>query len=529
MLDNYVAYRRDTGEAIDFPVEWAQPEDAQQVWRWNGDHNPYPVTQLSAAFASRSPVGPGAASGSRPRAGIDVHGYRYGGGGGGRRGGGSRPTGQDDELDDRLSRIDEIWEHGWRARIEQEAEAVARADYDALSLTELVRSMERCRDQIATHMDLMFGALDIISYGRDRLSQFLGDKLGADENAEELTTALLEGYWNASLEANAALWDVAQLAKDEPRLRAVIESGEPGSLRERLAAVEGAAPLLAALEGWLDRYGGRAGDYGELIEPTWREDPAPVAVLLRGYLDREDPRAAMPRAAARRQAAAAQIEARLDAADRPEFAALVAGVAPYIAVKESRNSVMTVSRGALRQPALAVGRKLLAAGAIDALEDVFFLDFEEIEALDHGPIAGLRQLIADRRAEYAFWRNVVPPVAIGEPSRAAAAADEGSIKGLGASKGRAQGRARLILSLADADRLQPGDVLVTTSTTSAWTPLFLNAAAVVTDSGGILSHCAVVARELALPAVVGTLTATRLIPDGALIDVDGTSGQVALI
>ena len=190
---------------------------------------------------------------------------------------------------------------------------------------------------------------------------------------------------------------------------------------------------------------------------------------------------------------------------------------------------MTVSRGALRQPALAAGHKLLAADAIDALEDVFFLDFEEIEALDGGEIPGLRLLIADRRAEYAFWRNIVPPVAIGEPTRAGTAADEGSIKGVGASKGRAQGRARLILSLTDADLLQPGDVLVTTSTTSAWTPLFLNAAAVVTDSGGILSHCAVVAREYALPAVVGTLTATRLIRDGTLIDVDGTRGKVVPI
>ena len=101
---------------------------------------------------------------------------------------------------------------------------------------------------------------------------------------------------------------------------------------------------------------------------------------------------------------------------------------------------MTVSRGALRQPALAAGHKLLAADAIDALEDVFFLDFEEIEAPRTGArYPGLRLLIADRRAEYAFWRNIVPPVAIGEPTRAGTAADEGSIKGVGASKGPGPG------------------------------------------------------------------------------------------
>jgi pyruvate,water dikinase len=82
--------------------------------------------------------------------------------------------------------------------------------------------------------------------------------------------------------------------------------------------------------------------------------------------------------------------------------------------------------------------------------------------------------------------------------------------------------------LAEAAKLRPGDVLVAESTAPSWTPLFATVAAVVTDTGGVLSHCAVVAREYGLPAVVGTATATELIRDGQILEVDGDSGLVRI-
>ena len=525
MPDIYTAHRRDTGEPIDFPVEWSQPDDAQQVWRWDAEHNAFPITPLSAAFADRSPAGPGARGGTRPRSGINVHGYRYSSGGAGRR---NRPATQDNDMDQLLAHIDDVWERGWRERIEREANEVANADYDSLSLTELVRRMEQCRDKIATHMDLMFRALDIISYARGRLTQFLGDTLAENVDVEASINLLIEGQWNASLEANAALWDVAQMAHSEPAVVDALTVGDPATLLERLAAIPSAGAFRAALQTWLDHYGRRSGDYAELIRPTWQEDATPVAMLLRGYLQRENPKAALPRAAARSQAAAEQIKSLLPDSDKVRFEELLAGVAWYLPVKESRNSVISLSRGSLRAPALAAGRKLVAMGAIQQVDEVFFLTFEEIEAVEAGRRQGLRELIAERRSEYEFWRDVVPPAAIGEPARGAEPDSAGSIRGVAASKGIAHGTARVILDLSDGELLQPGEILVTRSTTSAWTPLFLNAAGIVTDSGGILSHCAVVAREYELPAVVGTYKATRLIPDGAVIEVDGSNGLVRI-
>jgi pyruvate,water dikinase len=106
------------------------------------------------------------------------------------------------------------------------------------------------------------------------------------------------------------------------------------------------------------------------------------------------------------------------------------------------------------------------------------------------------------------------------------AADDGRLRGVGASAGLARGTARVILRLADATRLRPGDVLVTASTSPAWTPLFAQVAAVVTEVGGVLGHCGIVAREYRIPAVVGAAGATTRLRDGQLVEVDGTAGSI---
>jgi pyruvate,water dikinase len=107
-------------------------------------------------------------------------------------------------------------------------------------------------------------------------------------------------------------------------------------------------------------------------------------------------------------------------------------------------------------------------------------------------------------------------------------ADATIVNGNAASRGVVRGRARVIRELADADRLEPGDILVCTMTAPPWTPLFAIAGGVVTDTGGVLSHSAICAREYAIPCVVGTLVGTSTIPDGSFITVDGDRGLVRL-
>ena len=118
---------------------------------------------------------------------------------------------------------------------------------------------------------------------------------------------------------------------------------------------------------------------------------------------------------------------------------------------------------------------------------------------------------------------IVPGGAPVEPSR-----DPRVVQGLPGSRGVATGIARVVRTLAESDRVGEGDILVCEMTTPAWTPLFAGLAGIVADSGGPTSHCAIVARELGIPAVVGTRVGTRTIPDGARITIDGGEGVVRI-
>src|SRR5919202_4924674 len=154
------------------------------------------------------------------------------------------------------------------------------------------------------------------------------------------------------------------------------------------------------------------------------------------------------------------------------------------------------------------------------------LERTEVREALAGTLQPLQPLVARRRDELARGREQGPAPFLGDPpsgdarhailenfyGRAGA-----GLAGTPASRGRGEGIARVVRDQADFERIEPGDVLVTTTTTPAWTPLFPSLAALVTETGGILSHAAVVAREYRLPAVVGVAKATQTIPDGARI------------
>jgi len=138
--------------------------------------------------------------------------------------------------------------------------------------------------------------------------------------------------------------------------------------------------------------------------------------------------------------------------------------------------------------------------------------------------------VRERRAERERWLGVIPPAEIGgeKPLEPASQGQQAEIRGIAASRGVFKGRARVLTSFEQYERLSRGDVLVCVTTTPAWTPLFAVAGAIVTDGGGMLSHGAIAAREYGIPAVVGARAATRTIPDGAMVTVDGTGGVVRI-
>jgi pyruvate,water dikinase len=191
---------------------------------------------------------------------------------------------------------------------------------------------------------------------------------------------------------------------------------------------------------------------------------------------------------------------------------------------------------------MRVAGRLVAADVIDAPDDVLFLTRGEIPGLLRRP-EDRREVVARRRAEHERQAATPPPRTLGKPSEPPTAGEgadrfDGArfeadgpdeLRGTGASAGTVRGTARLVLGQEAFATVQPGDIIVCPSSNPSWVPLFAIAGGLITNTGGVLSHAAVVAREFALPAVVGTGDATSRIADGRLVELDGSSGIVRLL
>jgi pyruvate,water dikinase len=243
--------------------------------------------------------------------------------------------------------------------------------------------------------------------------------------------------------------------------------------------------------------------------------------------------------AARRREA--EDRCRVALAHRPRlwrrFARLLALAQRYAVVRELQTRALSLGWPVLRASVLRLGDHLVDRGTISQPADVFYCMRAEVDAALREQM-DLRGAVATRRTAWQRQRRLTAPFQIGHPPRLAArvsgrmhgtpgaGAYDALAAGQGASPGRATGVVRVILDPADRDQFQPGDILVTRTTTPAWTPLLAVAAAVVTDIGTLAAHASLVAREFGIPAVVGTGDGTARLHDGQRVTVDGTAGTV---
>jgi pyruvate,water dikinase len=315
--------------------------------------------------------------------------------------------------------------------------------------------------------------------------------------------------------------------------------------------------FLARLRNYLDEYGLRQ-DLFDLATPTWREDPSFALASVRSYL--ATARDARTEYAARAQSAEdALVEARnrlalFPEAVRGQFEAMLQSARHAVFLQEEHNFYIDQQGIALlRLFFLRVGERLTRDDWLTAPDDIFMLTFDEVRSIaaDMTTAEAIRRthlLVQERRQEMAIAQTLTPPPFIGpvpegppptgNPLERAIVRffggppqesdTSGQLKGNAGSKGIASGPARVARTLEEATAVLPGEVLVAVTTMPPWTPLFGIAAAVVTETGGPLSHCAIVAREYGTPAVVGVHSATKAIATGQLVTVDGGRGIVTI-
>jgi phosphohistidine swiveling domain-containing protein len=285
------------------------------------------------------------------------------------------------------------------------------------------------------------------------------------------------------------------------------------------------------LDGFLNAHGYHGPNEGELECASWREDPTPVHGLVKQYSarpDRDSPSATRERLAGDTAAAKDEILRNLPKLARPVALGVFGASDRYMGLRGVGKAAFLLAFDLCRATARRSGELLTASGALDDPSDVFYLTHQELTAavLD----SSFSGRVAQRRERRAEYRELVLPSAWrGRPTASRRARDDSGgelvIHATGASPGVVVARVRVVENPEFAE-VEPGEILVASVTDPAWAPIMFVSAALVVDIGGLLSHAAVVARELGIPCVMGTGDATSRLRTGDLCRVDGYAGTV---
>ncbi|WP_344679600.1 PEP/pyruvate-binding domain-containing protein [Saccharopolyspora taberi] len=347
----------------------------------------------------------------------------------------------------------------------------------------------------------------------------------------EIASVLSGMPHNVTTEMDLALWRLASAVGPH---RELLLNTAPDELAARYR--QGTLPDIG-LGAFLATYGHRAAAEVDIGVPRWAEDPTLVFATIANYLRVTDPEQAPDRkfeqAAERAEATIDELiaRARRSRPVRARLAGFLMRRARALAgLRELPKFIWLYSLAEMRRQILLAGAELAGRGLLDRAEDIVFLDLREAEAVAGGE--DLRELVASRRASYAreTKRRNVPGVLLSDGTIPEAlappvTAEDGTLVGMPAAPGRATGRARVIHDPAGA-YLEPGEILVAATTDPGWTPLFMTAGGLVTETGAPMAHGPTVAREYGIPAVICVRDATETIRTGELITIDGAAGTV---
>ncbi|MEU4358932.1 rifamycin-inactivating phosphotransferase [Streptomyces virginiae] len=374
-------------------------------------------------------------------------------------------------------------------------------------------------------------------------TRWLNDKLGEwlrEKNAADTLTLSAPG--NVTSEMGLALLDVADVIRPLPEVVAFLRGVRDDGFLDELVKLAGGPEARDAIEAYLDRYGMRCVGEIDITRPRWREHPSTLVPVILDHVRNFEPGAAGRRFELGRQKARQKeqdVLSRLRAlpdGDRKadETQRMIHRVRTFIGYREYPKYAIISRYFVYKQALTAEAERLVRAGVLAEREDAFYLTFQELHEVVRSGRPAEAQLVQQRKEAFRSYHALTPPRVLtsdGEALTGAYRRDDvpaGALVGVPVSGGTVEGRARVVLDMAEAD-LEAGDILVTAFTDPSWSPLFVGIAGLVTDVGGLMTHGAVIAREYGLPAVVGVERATRLIRDGQRIRVHGTDGYVEIL
>jgi pyruvate,water dikinase len=404
----------------------------------------------------------------------------------------------------------------------------ALVDFILADIPELKRLLS---DPDSSHV--IRAVMSASSWLEEHLDAWLGDSDAAGKLA-------LSVPGNITSEMGLDLLDLADAIRPHPQVVEVLESAGAEDLLDALTGVPGGIEAREAIRGYLDRYGMRCAGEIDITRPRWSEAPGTLAAAILSNVRGFAPGAARRRfEQGRREAAATetQVLERLRALPAggqkaEETKRTIDCLRAFAGYREYPKYAIVSRYFIYKQALMAEADRLLAAGALGEREDIFHLTLEELRGLVRAK-APDAQLIAERKEAYRLQQALTPPRVLTSEGEVFAGSyrrelPAGALAGLAVCGGIVEGRARIVLDIADAE-LQPGDILVTAYTDPSWSPLFPAVDGLVTEVGGLMTHGAVIAREYGLPTVVGVEHATQLIQDGCRIRVHGGEGYVEVL
>lgn len=540
----------------DFPVVWERPEDAHGFWERETMHLPGQSTMLDDSFARRwidHGFNAACEDFSMPvrNAYRRVNTYVYQS---------IAPVSHDpaqleqlgraaqERLGAVIGRQRELWDSESLPEIKELLGRWRAFDLEGASDAGLIAHLHDtiAWSERAWHIHFLTALPVIVSMSL--FDDLYAELLGGDDRYGAFR--LLQGQDNLSLVVDRALYALSRRALASDAVRQVLETSAAEQVVEELGGFDDGRAFLGELDAFLAEHGRRASLYITVSAPSWIEEPTALITVLQDAVTQpeRDPNAKLAELAAEREQLTADARAQLEGfptAVRQQFEYLLNAAQQGSVMQEDHNYwIDTQIVYEVRRVVLELGRRLAANDAVGAADDVFHLRLEELDDLS----ADLREIVAERKRELDRFSGVVSPPMLGslppgpppdDPiSRAVMKMFGGRptesesadvLYGMAGSPGLARGRVRVVRSLAEGESLEAGEILVAPTTAPPWTPLFARAAGIVTDAGGILSHCAVVAREYSIPAVVGAKRATTVLRDGQLVEVDGTNGRIHIV
>ena len=537
------------GVSPEFPVEFEKPGDELLTWEWDDMHMPFAMTPLAASWSRTIAQGFGA---WREHLGVDFpprtriavwNGYTYFAYVPGSEGDERKRI--DDEITDLMRVQIPVAEAYWRDEALPELEAIYRQIREAPIENGTPAAAADGWRRAWTGADRAWRIHFIAINGP---YQVLDDLVDLYEKAVPGAGAgesmrLIQGARHELYETELGIEGLAATAAGEPEVARALR--DETRSRAALVTATGGRAFVDQLDAFLDRHGHLGQSVDDLALASWAEAPALLLAEIAKRLDHAPEGAEARRSRLAREADELADNVRAVLADHAEerdrFERLLAFARRIGPLTEIHNYwIDRKAQAVIRDLALRAGARLVEDGAIERADDVFYLDRDEVAEQLLEPV-DRRSTIAERRALHEHQRRIKAPPFVGKAPEAPTgpvdrfdgarieSTEADVLRGTGASAGQVRGPARVVLTSADFDRVQPGDVIVCPSSNPSWVPVFTIAGGLVTNTGGILSHAAVVAREFGLPAVVGTRDATTRIADGRQVEIDGTVGTVRLL